>query len=83
MYLILDVVKTLDLSAITARYELHGRNARGDELPAELARRESRLAKMRGEWLLVCLTSNLKKLFCKEFAETTRTGNGCWALAVE
>jgi hypothetical protein len=41
------------------------------------------LAKMRGEWLLICLTHNLKKLFRKGFAGITRTGSGRWAVAVE
>jgi len=39
------------------------------------------LAKMRGEWLLICLTHNLKKLFRRGFAGITRTGNGGWAVA--
>lgn len=34
------------------------------------------LAKMRGEWLLICLTHNLKKLFQKGFEGITRTGSG-------
>jgi hypothetical protein len=32
------------------------------------------LEKMRGEWRLICLTHNLKKLFQKGFAGITRTG---------
>jgi transposase len=40
------------------------------------------LEKMRGEWRLICLTHNLKKLFRKEFAGITRTGSGGWAVAV-
>ena len=41
------------------------------------------LEKMRGEWRLVCLTHNLKKLFRKGFADITRTGGGWRAVAVE
>lgn len=40
------------------------------------------LAKMRGEWRLICLTHNLKKLFRKGFAGITRTGGRGWAVAV-
>ena len=39
------------------------------------------LEKMRGEWRLICLTHNLKKLFRKGFADITRTADGRWALA--
>jgi transposase len=39
------------------------------------------LEKMRGEWRLICLTHNLKKLFRKGFAGITRTANGRWAVA--
>jgi transposase len=39
------------------------------------------LEKMRGEWRLICLTHNLKKLFRKGFADITRTANGRWAVA--
>jgi len=39
------------------------------------------LEKMRGEWRLICLTHNLKKLFRKGFAGITRTADGRWALA--
>ena len=34
------------------------------------------LAKMRGEWHLICLTHNLRKLFTKGFDAVTRTGDG-------
>ena len=40
------------------------------------------LEKMRGEWRLICLTHNLKKLFRKGFAGITRTGGRGWAVAV-
>jgi transposase len=39
------------------------------------------LEKMRGEWRLICLTHNLKKLFQKGFQAITRTGSGGWAVA--
>jgi len=54
VYFVLDLVQSLDLGAIYAHYdfvevkdEQYGKDRRGDELPAELARRESRLAKIR------------------------------------
>jgi hypothetical protein len=53
VYFLLDVTKTLDLSAITSWYE---RSERGQFLLRGLG-------KMRGEWRLVCLTHNLLKLF--------------------
>ena len=37
------------------------------------------LAKMRGEWLLICLTHHLKKRFRRGFAGINRTGSGGWA----
>ncbi|HWX43519.1 MAG TPA: hypothetical protein VN345_20430 [Blastocatellia bacterium] len=46
-----DVVDELDLSGIVGSYESgdgrYGKGVRGDEVPAELARRESRLRKIR------------------------------------
>ena len=39
------------------------------------------LAKMRGEWRLICLTHNLKKLFRRGLVGITRTGCGGWAVA--
>jgi hypothetical protein len=37
--------------------------------------------KMDGEWRLVCLMHDLKKLFRKGFKAITRTGGGGWAVA--
>ncbi len=51
----LEVVQTLDLSAITRKYEKEDRGCRQFLLRG--------MEKMRGEWSLICTTHNLLKLF--------------------
>ena len=98
VYFMLDVGRTLDLSAITRRYEKEDRGfpPYHPRLMVTLIEpifgqiKQVRgfrqfllrgLEKMRGEWRLICLTHNLKKLFRKGFAGITRTANGRWAPA--